>query len=150
MTIAITFDNQLGRGDWGRNADGTLATGDALQSAIWISLFTDRRAHPDDVLTDGTDDRRGWWADAFVTRPIGSRLWLLNRALREDKTLRRAEDYAREALAWLVADGVAARVEVTAEWHPKLVTMMVVRPVLIHRAGRQQAFAYEWAWQRSA
>lgn len=47
---------------------------------------------------------------------IGSRLWLLKREKQLPETLRRAEDYAREALAWLVTDGLAASVTVAAEW----------------------------------
>jgi len=46
---------------------------------------------------------------------IGSRLWLLARAKLVPETAARAKEYAEEALAWLVADGVAARVEVQAE-----------------------------------
>lgn len=93
---------------------------DNLARAVMISLFTDRRAEPYDALPDtGGDppDRRGWWADAFQeagrdARPIGSRLWLLERSVLSRETLRRAEDYAREALAWIVADGAAGAVTV--------------------------------------
>ncbi|MFH5924544.1 phage GP46 family protein [Roseomonas xinghualingensis] len=117
-TIGIAWSNVTGQGDWARDAAGALAMGDDLAMSIWMSLFTDRRAAQDDRLTDGSEDRRGWWADAYADVPIGSRLWLLDRAVRSDETLRRAEAYAREALAWLVTDGVAARVEVSAQWAP--------------------------------
>ncbi|MDE9430177.1 phage GP46 family protein [Xenorhabdus bovienii] len=40
---------------------GDLVTGDDLQTAIIISLFTDRQARSDDDF-DGVD-RRGWWGD---------------------------------------------------------------------------------------
>jgi phage gp46-like protein len=46
---------------------------------------------------------------------IGSRLWLLARAKATTDTARRAEEYAREALGWLVDDKVATKVEATAE-----------------------------------
>lgn len=91
-----------------------LTTG--LETAVVISLFTDRRARPDDVLPDGVDgDRRGWWADAFNQRPIGSRLWLLAREKQLPVVVARAKEYAQEALAWLVEDNVASRVDVAAE-----------------------------------
>lgn len=45
---------------------------------------------------------------------IGSRLWTLERAKRTTETLRLAEDYAKEALNWLIEDGVAASIAVVA------------------------------------
>ena len=91
---------------------------DELARAVVISLFTWRRARPGDVLPDGGGDRQGWWGDTFAPVEgdrIGSRLWLLARSALTQETLNRARDYAAEALAWLIEDGVAARVEVTAE-----------------------------------
>ena len=88
---------------------------DGLQTSILISLFSDRRARADDVLPGADGDRRGWWADAYPQiegDQIGSRLWLLSREKELAEPLRRAKEYAEEALAWLVTDGIAARVEV--------------------------------------
>ncbi|MBK3797866.1 phage tail protein [Azospirillum brasilense] len=93
-----------------------LTTGDPLVRAVLMSLFTWARAQPGDVLP--ADRRMGWWGDTFPTVAgdrIGSRLWLLSREKLLPETLRRAREYAEEALAWLVTDGVAQRVEVTAD-----------------------------------
>lgn len=103
------------------SVDGTtlsldLTTADPLTRAVLISLFTWRRALPTDTLP--ADSRQGWWGDTFPTvdaDKIGSRLWLLSREKLLPDTIARAREYAEEALAWLVADGVAARVGVTAE-----------------------------------
>lgn len=87
-----------------------------LVRAVIISLFTWRRANPDDDLPG--DLRMGWWGDSFplvANDRIGSRLWLLSRAKLIPETLARAKEYAEEALRWLVDDGVAARVEVEVE-----------------------------------
>lgn len=96
---------------------GAQLEGDAgLETAVVISLFTDRRANADDALP-GDDDRRGWWGDAWpVTERdlIGSRLWLLSREKQLPEVVRRAREYAEEALAWLVEDGIARRVSVEA------------------------------------
>jgi phage gp46-like protein len=102
--------------DW-QLAGGSLAADDGLESAVIISLFTDRRAHDDDSLPDDSGDRRGWWGDSYNPDSkdrIGSRLWLLSREKQLPAVLARAQDYAEEALAWLVADGVAGRVTVNA------------------------------------
>lgn len=93
-----------------------LARDEGLETAVMLSLFTDRRAEDGDVLPVG-DDRRGWWADELADVEgdrIGSRLWLLERERQRPDVLRRAETYAREALQWLVDDLVAERIEVTA------------------------------------
>ena len=104
------------RFDWAIK-DHDLAPDDGLETAIILSLFTDRRAREDDPLPDGSDDRRGWWADAWAGQdPIGSRLWLLEREKDTREVVNRARDYAEEALQWLVEDGIAERIEVMAGW----------------------------------
>ena len=96
---------------------------DGLDTAVVISLFTHRRARigdplPENVQLAGTPDRRGWWGDSFATIPgdqIGSRLWLLSREKQLTSVLARAKEYTQEALQWLVEDGIARAVNVTAE-----------------------------------
>jgi len=115
--IALSWDGELMTGDVQLGRSG-LVRDDGLTTAVLISLFTDRRAKADDPLPDG-NDRRGWVGDAISPVDgdrIGSRLWLLRREKQTEETRRRAEEYAREALAWLIEDGLAARVEVSAEW----------------------------------
>lgn len=93
-----------------------LAVDDGLRSTVLVSLFTDRRANEDDRIPDGSGDRRGHWADSYL--PIGeqegSRLWLLEREKALPEVLRRAEDYAREALAWMTKAGAASTIQATA------------------------------------
>lgn len=113
--------------DW-QVSDGDLATDDGLRTAVLVSLFTDARAAEDDVLpTDapgpvvGRPDRRGWWGDPPDATDgsgdrYGSRLWLLERAPRTEQIRVLAEDYAREALNWLLDRDIAARIDVTADW----------------------------------
>jgi phage gp46-like protein len=91
---------------------------DGLETAVVLSLFSDRRANRDDALPDNSTERRGWWGDGFAEVAgdrFGSRLWLLSREKQTSEVLQRAREYAREALAWLVQDGIAREVIVTAE-----------------------------------
>lgn len=90
---------------------------DGLETAIIISLFTDRKANDDDELPSG-DDRRGWWGDSFAEIEgdlIGSRLWLLKREKQLSSVVAKAKIYAEEALKWMIEDGIAEKVTVTAE-----------------------------------
>ncbi len=114
MDIALRYDNDRQLADLVIQ-DGDLLADEGLETAVLISLFTDREAEPGDV--EPGEDRRGWWGDALNDNPqdrIGSRLWLLARETLSDATLRRAEDYSKEALQWMIEDGVAEAVNVTA------------------------------------
>ena len=112
--------------DVARTATGALQLEATLETAVIISLFTDRRAATDDVLPDAGQtlspvpaDRRGWAGDAFGGERIGSRLWLLDREKQTEEVRRRAEEYGYEALQWLIDDGHVLSVEISAEWAPE-------------------------------
>lgn len=127
--------------------DGDLATDDGLRTAVALSLLCDRRAEPDDIIPDGTDNRRGWWADAIADEDgdrWGSRLWLLGREKELPEVRRRAEAYAYEALAWLLEDGVATEIDVTAETLGRDVLWL---KVIIKRGdGSRIADRYQYVW----
>lgn len=109
-------------------AGSDLATDAGLQTAVVISLFSDRRAEAGDTLPAG-GDRRGWWADAYAEIAgdrIGSRLWLLGRQKTLLAVAGRAEQYAREALQWLIDDGIARGVAATAEIVGARLSLVVV------------------------
>jgi phage gp46-like protein len=154
--MALGWNGARGAGDLALGLDGGVADDPGLASAVLLSLFLDRRAEADD-LVDGAGlfapgaggalfARRGWVGDALSipgAAPgdrIGSRLWLLARAKQVDETLRLAEDYAREALDWLVADGLAAEVAVAAAWIARGVMELTV--TVSPPAGDQQVFTY--------
>ena len=128
-------------------AGGSLVTDAGLESAIILSLFTDRRAEPDDVLPAEGSDRRGWWGDALPTVEgdrIGSRLWQLRRAKLTPAVLVQFREFAEEALAWLIEDGVAAAVAVDAA---RLGRSTVAAAVIITRPdgpGRQR---FDFVWE---
>ncbi|PSJ23572.1 hypothetical protein CVH10_01535 [Halomonas sp. ND22Bw] len=127
---------------------GDLETDDGLETAVIVSLFTDRRALDDDRLPAEADDRRGWWGD--VAPPVegdqtGSRLWLLAREKRTADVLNRAREYTREALAWLLEDRVATRVEVDVEY---LDVDWLALLVEIHRPdGSRLSGRYRYNWR---
>ena len=95
---------------------GDVALGHDLETAVIISLFTDKRARPDDILPGASDDRRGWWGDTYSeieNDPLGSHLWLLHREKQTQQTLNRAREYCQDALQWLIEDGIASEINVT-------------------------------------
>ena len=71
---------------------------------------------------------------------MGSRLWLLERSKETDDVLARAREYAIEALTWLLEDGVARSLDVTASWVRRGVLGLVVVITLADRSQFQDVF----------
>lgn len=100
-------------------AMGDIKTDDGLKAAVIYSLFTDRQASDDDVIPDGSDNKRGHWGDSYlddIDDSEGSKIWLLAREKQTQETLNRAVDYANESLQWLIEDQIASNVTVIGEW----------------------------------
>ena len=125
-----------------------IASEKGLSTAVILSLFTDRRAEPDDFLPGDDDDRRGWWADELLAPdgdPIGSRLWLLDRSVELAEVALRAEEYAREALAWMLPDRVAGRIDVSVETANNELALVVT----IERPGEDPvSFRFARVWDQ--
>ena len=126
--------------------DDDLQSDQGMRTAILLSLFTDRRANPDDELPADDGDRRGWWADEFAEIKgdlFGSRNWLLDRAKLTPDTVSKAKEYDDEALAWMVEDVVVARIVNTPRiergvlWH----LVEVFRP-----DGTSTTFKFAHVW----
>ncbi|MCL4153120.1 UNVERIFIED_CONTAM: hypothetical protein GTU68_057162 [Idotea baltica] len=120
--------------------DGDLQTDSGLETAVIISLFTDRRIQ-----------KRGWWGDMFAEidqDKIGSRLWTLERSKRTNETLRLAEDYSEEALEWLIEDGVSTQIEVVASYDEN--NFMNLEVDIFKPLGRTTRFSMLWDFQEGA
>lgn len=142
--ISSFWDVERLAADW-REGRGDLVSGNDLQTAIIISLFTDRVARDDDDI-DG-DDRRGWWGDADEENYIGSRLWLLRRQKLTQAVAQKAEDYSREALQWLVTDGVVSSFSVATQIvYPRRLNMVIryQRP----GNGNDTDMRFFWVWEQ--
>lgn len=127
----------------GAQADAVLGERDLLHdpglvTAVLVSLFTDRRL-PADMPASDDFGRRGSWSESLED-PEGSLLWTLTREKRVPETLRRAELYVREALAWMVEDQILERVSARAVYEGEL---MVLRVDLV----RGRATRWDHLWQ---
>lgn len=149
--LALTFDPIQQMGDLCL-ADGDLVLDEGLGSLALMSVMTDARARPG-LLDPGEDDLRGWWGDALSPRPLGGLLWTLGRAKATDENRRRAQDFARAALRWMVDDGIAGRVDVVATRQDGVGSGATLRlDITITRAGRKAASArpdlrYDLLWR---
>jgi phage gp46-like protein len=151
MDIAINWDAAHFRGDWGLTTGDLQIAASDLESAVLVSLFTDRVASPDFVPPAGSPpDRRGWWADTYRIAAgqdaIGSSLWQLNRAVKSNSAvlLAQAQGYCQQALQWLVTQGIVASVNVETSWltpETMAIGINITKP-----QSPPQTFNYSWAW----
>jgi phage gp46-like protein len=96
--------------------NGDLKADDTLETAVLISIFSDRYQNPTE-LPDGDDDPRGWWADRLsqpLNDELGSLVWISERGKTDTETLNRIEESIRDSLQWLIDDGIAQTVTVTS------------------------------------
>ena len=125
---------------------------DGLETAVIISLFTDRRANAEQIPPEyEQDDLRGYWGDltnVSATDQTGSLLWLLDREKELPQTLSRAEQYCRDALAWMIDDVVATTIEVAASYHSRGVMLLVID--IYRPTGPAVRYRYNYEWSAQA
>lgn len=144
--IRLTLD------DWLR-ADATLVANDletdeGLETALFVSLFVDRYDETDEDPTQ----RRGWWADGIdgTEDRIGSRLWLAEVAGKLTADLPdKLRTWTREALQWLLDDGVARELVIT----PTLTAQGYTLAIDVYRPAQNDPsrfrFSRTWAAQET-
>ena len=92
--------------------NGDLKAANGLENAVLISFFSNKRVTFEQLASD-KEDRQGWWAD-LVSEPqgdeIGSRLWLIEKRKIVNSTILELESIMKDALQWLIEDGIAERV----------------------------------------
>ena len=118
--------------DWGLAAAsetqnvGGLSARAALETAITLCLFTDRRCPPDHPLYTFVDpsDPRGYWGDGVDVRadlgeaPLGSLLWTLQRSVVTSDTALWAEACAMDALAPMIGQRSIVKATAKATAYP--------------------------------
>jgi phage gp46-like protein len=132
--LRLTWGDDHGAADL-TYEDGDLLRDDGLETAILLSLFT------------GSGE--GWWGDEFpvvADDVFGSGLWEIARAVSIPSTLRRAQELAEAALAWLVTDGVASSVTVVVTGAAPILyyAITVARP---QEAPAVYRYSYNWQAQ---
>lgn len=145
MDLALVYDPSLQAFDLGvKGAD--LAGDDTLASAVLVSLLSDRLAETHEVAPG--QDRRGWWADAYVDNghKTGSRLWLLDHEKQLPSVVQRCKRYCEEALAWCIEDGLASSVVVTV-FAPRMGWLVAMIKFIVNGAARNYRFEFDQGTQ---
>jgi len=122
---------------------GDLKSDGGLETAVLISLFTDKRITLAD-MPPGETSKRGYWGDMYPeieNDQYGSKLWIYDRAKRTEETLARYEEEAKQSLAWMITDGVADSIETEATY---LDNGALWLEITVYRNQESQRFSYVW------
>ncbi len=115
-----------------------------LETAILISLFTDKRADDADVLPPGEEDKRGWWGDT-PNYQMGSKIWLSMASKTTPDVLNDIKQYALGCIQWTITDGLSVGNEVEVsriDTYTMSVEIKITEP-----SGEQQFYKYSYNWK---
>ena len=117
MTIGIDAKLKILSGDQGYDIqigpDGDVQSEESLDTAILVSLFTDRRVSESEQPNEYK--RRGWIGNESTPGiQMGSKVWLYEQARITNTTLSGIADAATDCLQWMVEQGIAKNVSASA------------------------------------
>jgi phage gp46-like protein len=149
--IRIVWDPPTGTGDLNMLASGALETGNDLQTASLISMFTDAQADPGDIVY-GTDPA-GVWIDTYAALEdpalptiakdrMGSKIWQAFARPRTQETLNWLRDEIIRCHSWMITDGVASAVGANTFF---IGPGRIGANVTITASGVANLFYYVWA-----
>lgn len=100
----LSYDLEIENGDF--------VIDDALETALVVSLLSDRRADESQVAQP--EFRRGWIGDLVTTLSgylFGSHLWLDEQSRATQETLNSIKDAAEKSLLWMLETGLVLKIE---------------------------------------
>lgn len=124
---------------------GDLASDDGLETAVLISLFSDRRASDEEVPFN--EDKRGYWGDLFnddSADQLGSKLWLTDRSKVSLASLVKIETYAKDSLQWMIDDGVAVSISANAEFDQNSSSSILLAIEIEKPDDQKNRFKFFW------
>lgn len=131
------FDFQIG-------PDGDILTEDQLDTAILVSLFTDKRADAGQVPQPHL--RRGWIGDLETPTDLwGSHLWLFDQSRMTNEAAILIRDAAQAGLDWMIEGGIAPSISTRAVAKISGLELLIdiTRP-----SGKSESFAVS-LWDRT-
>ncbi len=143
--LRFVIRQSTGEGDLEYDSDGSLleTAAAAIESVVTVSLFTDAKATADELARAGLT-QRGYWLDAYDSDPslnTGSKLWLLEGRVIDARALLDAKAHCDDALAWMVTEGAASKVENVVE---RLQDDAINGVTTIYRPGDTSPYVIAW------
>ncbi len=128
--------------------NGDLKADNGLETACLISMFSDARV-TEEQLPSGETDPRGYWADEIaevIGDVFGSNLWLFDRGKIVEGAVGQIQDAVKSSLGWMLDEGIAESIEVTAS----IVELTKVVTVVKIRKPQGDDIPFKFIWDGQA
>lgn len=120
---------------------------DSLQNAVILSLAIWNRSEIASGVAATRNVQGGWWADALNELPLGSKLYTVFRERLDESSLEKAKGMVKDALQWLIDDGVAKDVSVSASIAGRTSAEFVIS--VSKPDGDDEEFKWKTNWEAS-
>lgn len=147
--MRLYFDVNKQYGEIGL-ADRDVERDPGLETAIIITLLTDRRADEDDSLPDYNGYKGGSWQDGIPVVDgylMGTKLWLLRRSKTIDEVPTLAKQFLNEGFQWMIDDGVVETVSVAVERRRDIVNTLGISLSFIRPNEPTIFFKFFYNWE---
>ena len=153
--LLMTLDSRDGYIDL-MLGDRDLERDGGFETAVLLTLISDKLADSDDELPDKGGYLGGYWGDSlpFVEGDqIGWKGWLLQRSKAEDNIIAKAKEYLLDGFQWMLDDGIVkelnfdvTRIDRKEDWGSSTLymTLKFIRP---EQENILFSFYYNWEEQ---
>lgn len=121
-----------------------------IETAVMLTLLTDKRAEAGDPLPDGSGYKGGWWGDSFPVVPdykMGTKLWLLQRSKTLSEIPAIAKEYLNDGFKWMIEDGIVKSVEVAVERRRDLKDTLYFALTFVKPEGTTIFYKFYYNWE---
>lgn len=128
--------------------DNDILLANELETAVSVSMFSEARTDlPTETnIQDAISELSGWWADTFEDEPLGSEAWIYRRSKIVNETLNGLIETYTKSLQWLIDDGVAESVVVTAVKSLKIPNTIEILASITKPNEQTDTFKWAFAW----
>lgn len=123
ITDVQLFQDEFGLIDLQLNSDGDISSVNNFDTALYYSLFGEKRAAASEVPTPNY--RRGWIGNEGQDFENGSKIWLYEQAKITRTVLNGIRDAALDSIQWLVDDNLLSSVDAEAYMENGIVKLRI-------------------------
>ena len=121
--------------------DISFTEGTTLQSVVLMSLLSWRKCSVSEL--DSDSNRYGYWIDTPSNR-FGCRLWTLRRSKLTANTVILVKQFIKEALEWMMDEGICSAIEVRAT---QTSDRIMANVTIIKNTGDTESVTFDDLWK---
>jgi phage gp46-like protein len=131
-------------------SDRDVERDDGFETAVLVTLSTDKRADDGDPLPDDSGYRGGFWGDTIpvvADYKMGTKLWLLQRSKTIDEIPAITKEYLLDGFSWMIDDGIIDSVEISVERRRDLKTTIAFGLTFYRPEGNSIFYSFYYNWE---